>query len=233
MKALEEFDTELCVFELRYSPAYLLWDGTGSIWYAMLHANPELKLSTVQPNQQVFETDSLQMVLELAQMRVMARGPDAVEEVKKNASALLKFAADRLKIDAFSRAGFRLTKTKVCPSAKLAMAFVPADDASESRAFGTEASRTQFVKSAKYESEQAGLLAILRAEEREWNFNAPWESRSHLPKNMSYQDLSRKEWTVTVDSDYFTIGTVDRESFDVETWINQAVKSIQLHWSES
>jgi hypothetical protein len=196
------------------------------MWAAMLAVNPALKVNIAQPSQQVFETESIQITMELALLRVNGRGPQGIEDVAENASALLRIASERLRLDTFKRAGFRLIKSKTFESSSKALEFIQVKDDLEQNTFGVEGSKTMFVKSERFESTKAGIQATLRAEEREWNFTAPWESRPHLPSS-----LSRKEWVVIADADYYTIGAVDRESFDVKTWIMQAQKAIKRQWT--
>ena len=227
MKIIEELPLELCVFELRYNPMYILWDNMGSIWDSMIAANPALKLSVVQPNQQIFETESLQITLDISVLRVSGRGPNAIAEVANNANILFKIACDKVKLDSFTRAGFRFIKSKTFPSPAHALKFANIAGTEETAALGKEGKKIGFVTSTRFESDSAGLLAGLRVEEREWNFMLPWESRP-----LFSEKLSGKSWALVSDVDYYTIGVIAKESLDVEMWVNQAIKAIQLYWSE-
>lgn len=227
MKSFEDFNIELCVFELRYTDAFMLWDVVGSVWTAMISKNPSLKVSFVQPNKQVFETEALQLAVEISVLRVTSRGPQAIDEVAKNASWLTRITSEKAKIDSFKRAGFRLIQTKPFSTSKDALRFANIDEQETSMALGPDARKVGFTSSTRFETERNGLQAILKLEERDISFTVPWESRPFFPAS-----LTHKEWILVADVDYYTIGTIEQESLDVETWVRQASKAIQRHWSE-
>lgn len=226
MKSLNDLVIEFYTLELRFEPAFLLWDRTGFIWTSVLDVMPGLKLSTVQPNQQVFETDDLQLTLELSQLRVISRGENALEELIKSASALTARATEMLKIHTFKRAGFRTVHTREFSSIEGALRYVDYIGPDESQTLGKQAVRKGYAHSERFETETAGIQAILRIEERELNFSIPWEIR----RKLADLPLARKSWNVIVDNDYYTIGLVDREGFDVATWVSQAWNAIQAQW---
>lgn len=225
MNFIDELALEQCIFELRYNPAYLLWDRVGSIWSAMIAANPSLKASTVQASQQVFETETLKISLELSVLRVSGRGADAVDDVVKNAGRLIKCVCARIKIDSFTRAGFRMIRLKAFERSADAMRFAKMPNEGVT-VLGEGNRKVGVVNSMRYESEKAGIQATLRVEEREVSFQVPWESLPFLPVKRKMND-----YVLVLDSDYYTIGTVEQESFDAETWIRQASKTIQAQWS--
>ncbi len=158
-------------------------------------------------------------------MRVFGRGPDALDQIVKNASLLTEIVCERIKLDSFTRAGFRMIRVKAFDSPKEAADFagLPNDNTA---VLDGKNRRIGCVKSARHESENAGIQTALRVEERELSFKVPWESLPFLPSN-----LTRKETVVVLDSDYYTIGIVERESLDIDTWVRQAAKAIHSHWS--
>ena len=226
MISFDDLENELSTFELRFEPTFMLWDRAGTIWTMILDAVPDLKLSSVLPNQQVFETEDLQLVLELSVLRVNARGEKSLKTLIRSASALTDLATEILKIHSFKRAGFRTIHWREFPSIDTALKYVGDHGPGQSGALGKQAIRKALGHSNRFESETAGIQSALRVEEREWNFTVPWESRPHL----TGVSLSHKKWHVVVDNDYYTIGLVDRESFDVATWVDQAWNAIQAQW---
>jgi hypothetical protein len=225
MKSLDELPLDHCVFELRYNPAYLLWDRVGSIWSAMIAAHPSLKATTIQANQQIFETESLKLSLDISALRVSGRGPQAVDEVLKNGNSLTKLLCEKVRIDSFKRAGFRMIRLKAFDTPAEAMKFAGISNGGLAT-LGEKNWKVGFVNSVRYENDNAGFQTALRVEERELNFQAPWESLPFLPFKRELKD-----YVVVLDSDYFTIGIVEQESFDPETWVRQALKTIETHWS--
>ena len=225
MKSIDEMPVDHCVLELRFNPTYLLWDRVGSIWSAMIAANPSLKAAAIQANQQVFETESLQLTLEISVLRVRAREPNAVDEVVKNANSLIRIVCEKTKLDAFTRAGFRIIRIKAFETSAQALRFAQISN-EKSSAISSDNQTVGYAKSFRHESENSGIQSAVRVEERDVSFNVPWDSRPFLPSK-----LAQKEFVVVFDSDYYTIGIVDRDGFDTDTWVRQALKAIQSHGS--
>jgi hypothetical protein len=228
MKSLDALSIQQCVFELRYSNAYLLWDRVGSIWTAMVATNPNLKPTLIQPTQQVFEADTLQIHVDSASMRVVSRDAEGIDIVTKNSSRLYKIVCENAKLDRFTRAGFRLVQSKVFDAPAKAMNFLTSliSDQQNISVLGEESRKVGFVRGSRFETDKAGLLTSLRVEDREFNFAVPWDNRPQFQAKLAW-----KEWLVVADADYYTIGAIERESFDVETWVRQASVTIGNHWS--
>jgi len=227
MNLIENLELEVCVVELRFDPQYRLWDFVGWIWSSMIALNPSLKGAAIQPTQQSFESESLQLTLDTTVIRVSGRGPQAVEEVVKNAGWMVKIVCDRVKLESFSRVGFRQIRTKSFPTPAQAIRFANRPEEQEFAPIGIEASRVGFVDSSRFETEDAGLHVALKVEPREISFTLPWESRP-----FHRLDAAQKEWVLIADSDYYTIGIVEREALDVETWVRQACKAISGYWEK-
>ncbi|HTX77663.1 MAG TPA: hypothetical protein VMD29_15745, partial [Terracidiphilus sp.] len=103
----EELPLETLIFELRYEHAYLVWDNFGSIWSAVLSRNPALRVTMVQATRQVFDTDDIQLSMDDSALRVATRGPEALDNLVKNAATLTRVFSERAKVTSFKRAGFR------------------------------------------------------------------------------------------------------------------------------
>ena len=223
MHIAEELPLELCVFELRYNPAFLLWDRVGEVWTAMLHANPQLRVSSVQPNQQTFETKTVQIYLDISMVRVSARGPKAIGDLNDNMANMLDLVAEKLKLKSFTRAGFRVLRTREFPTAKEAMSFAGEPDGKSS--LDPDVTRVGFLQGSRFETKKFGLNRVFKVEEREINLLIPWDAQARVKV-----DTIQKKWILQADADYYTIGIVERESFDPKTWARQAVKTIRRFW---
>jgi hypothetical protein len=226
MQIVDDIPLELIVFELRYDHAFLMWDNVGAIWSSMVALNPSLRVSGIQPNQQIFESATLQMTLELTQIKVEARGSEALEELSKNAAKFVDLAASKLKLSSFSRAGLRMIRTKEFGSSSEALEFAGHGAHDDTCALSPFASKVAFGESSRFETERFGLQFALKVEEREFTFNVPWQASPYLPV-----PPSKKKWVVVADADYYTVGIIERESLDVETWVRQAWKTIRRQWS--
>jgi hypothetical protein len=132
-----------------------------------------------------------------------------------------------LRLSTFRRAGFRTIRSKEFDSTFEAVAFAGVGDGLASSVLGEGARRAGFQTADRYEMEGYGLLTSLRVEERETKVNVPWEARPLI--NFS----TKKKNYLVADADYYTIGTIENESFDVEAWIRQAVRLVRRHWSAS
>jgi hypothetical protein len=223
MQIADELPLEVCVLELRYNHVFLLWDRVGELWTAMLEANPQLKVSAAQPTQQTFETKTVQIYLDTAMVRVTARGPKAIEELSDSMVNMLALLAELLRLKSFTRAGFRVIRTREFPTAKEAMGF--AGEVEVKGSSDPEVTQVGFLQGSRFETEKFGLMRILKVEERELNFLVPWDAQSHVTV-----DISPKKWIVQADADYYTIGIVEQESFDPRTWVRQAMKTINRYW---
>jgi hypothetical protein len=221
MQILEDLSVESVVFELRYKPAYLLWDSVGGIWSKVVELNPSLESTTAQPNTQVFSNQDLQMTLELGQLKVATRGPKALELLIEKSKEFYDITTRILDVSTFTRAGFRIIRSKSFNDRAAIIKY--ADPQTPIPAPGTDkpAEMVGFQNTVRYEAETFGILATLRNEDREINVNMPWEV---LPYTTS---ISKKMPMLIADADYYTIGLIEKDLFDVGAWINQANKAIR------
>jgi hypothetical protein len=224
MPAIDDLELETVSFELRYSNSYLLWDTAGIIWSKMLGKHPELTSVSGAPNQQVFDADTLQLTLEVGSCKVVGRGPDAIDRVAAVAADFYPIVAQHLTLTSFTRAGFRLIKFKAFTNSEEAMAFAQENGLvalDTPKGFGN---KTAFATSHRFETETSGLFATLKIEEKQLNITIPWDGRFLL------QSVNSKRTLFIADADFYTIGVIDRETLDIETWIRQASKGIRRYW---
>jgi hypothetical protein len=225
----EDAETESVTIELRYPQALPLWDDSGKIWTRLRDSFPELKLNTAVPQQQIFESAQLRMVVELEAFRVTARNPKAEIRVAEAAQEMLETCSKYLHLSAFSRLGLRSIKVIKAPSSQDATAealkmlphHLPDSVAKSSKVM-------TFNASLRHETETLGLLASIRGEERELKAVFPWEVSYRLTPALTKQ--MEKEYVIVFDSDYFTVGTTERESLDITEWARQADRYIKKYW---
>jgi hypothetical protein len=224
MLDVDDLELESVAFELRFNNAYRLWDTSGLIWSEIASKHPELSVTNVQPNQQLFDTPNLQMSLELGLFRVISRGSDALDRVATISTDLYLALERHLGLTSFSRAGFRVVRSRSFETATEAISYCEGDRSDSQRPIKGLGPRVGFSSGNRYEGESSGLFATLKVEERNITINIPWEAIPYLAP------VKKKLTFVVADVDYYTIGTIDRETLDVATWQNQANKAIRRYW---
>jgi hypothetical protein len=225
MIEFDEFEIETVTFEVRYDPALMIWDRAGAIWTNVVSQFPELKWHNAAPTQQIFESRDVRAVVELEAMRVVCRGKDAIKRQVEVANAVLKSCSENLGISTFTRIGFReirIRKVDTLESALIDLGPIVPTPMLSSFIAGSKPKTV--VVSVKHEGEASGLTAGLKLDLRELKVTIPWEFKERL------SDAFPKELLLTLDSDYFTVGTTRREAFSVEDWAKQANRTIAKHW---
>jgi hypothetical protein len=231
MTEYDDFQTEQVTVELRYPAAVLLWDETGKIWSQVLGHFPELKPVTLVPNQQIFESVHLRVSTELEALRVLARGPKPEIRGAEVAQALFEICSKRLNLWTFNRIGLRVIRSRKFATIREATAdalLLLPDRIT--RSLRESAQITALNVGLRQETDVAGLIAGVRAEEREIKVNFPWEVANRVPEELAKQFT--KENVVIIDSDYYTIGATQAESLNLVEWSKQGERFIKKFWKE-
>nr|WP_320192251.1 hypothetical protein [uncultured Desulfobacter sp.] len=64
--AFSDFRLAKFILEIRYKPAYLLWDNSGQIWYQVKTIWPDIEVQTADPNKTFFKLgDDISLTVEL------------------------------------------------------------------------------------------------------------------------------------------------------------------------
>jgi hypothetical protein len=227
----DDFRSESVTIELRYPPAFALWDVAGRIWGEILGKFPDLRLASVMPNQQVFESPRLRGSVELEVCRFMSVPPKPEFQATEATQVMFEACARLLRFHEITRLGFRMVRTLPFPSAADSINFVqktmsvpllkPLDGGRRVTAFNL---------TEKQEDDTSGLTAIIRVEQREIKISFPWEIQGRLPSNVP--TTLEKEFLVVLDSDYFTTAPVEPEVVNISEWSRQATRSIKKYWKE-
>jgi hypothetical protein len=223
MLDLDEFVIQVLTFELRFENAYLLWDRAGEMASRFIDHDPAIRFVTAQPHQQIFETDDLHIVSELASLRVSSRGPNALKQLMDFGEVLALTTREVLRINTFTRVGFRNISRKVFPDRKTAVQTL----SHVSESFGETTDdweRVGMHLSDRLESESRGFSATIKVEQQEVNLTIPWEASNRIDFK------KQKEAVGILDSDYYTIGSVDHDAFNAETWIKFANRTVNQYW---
>jgi len=226
MLDFNSFKTDTATIELRFAPSFLMWDRSGALWTEIQSRFPELKYSNVQPSQQVFESKTLRVMLELESLRVITRGQGADKRVADVSEAIFRLASDKYKISTFTRLGFRDLRSQIFESKEDALSaskpFLPSAMAAN---LLPDAKIQHFQCAIRQEADNYGLNTSLRVEEREVKVAFPWEVAEYFPT------MPPKETVIVLDSDYYTIGTTERDSLNLEEWGKQASRTAKRYWN--
>lgn len=225
MLTFDDFSIDLLTFELRFDNAYLMWDRVGTYWTRLQATIPDLKLLSVQPNQQTMETKDAQIVLDLGLLRVSTRGPKAFALMTDYSQLVYQTGCDLLELSTFTRVGYRSVRTKVYKDKSLALAEVASFGPKMScHALGDNAHEVSFNLTGRFENDSSGLNATLKVEQREVKINVPWEALPHL------ENFTKNETVAYLDADFYTIGTTSRDALSADIWLRQADKLVKRHW---
>jgi hypothetical protein len=224
MSAITDLEVETVSFELRYNTSYLLWDASGAIWSRMVAKYTDLTSIGAAPNQQVFDMETIQLTLEAGLCKVVGRGQDAIDHVIKVAHDFYPIVAQHLSLSSFTRAGFRVINSRAFPNSEEAMAFAHETGQVSLNTPKGLGKKAGFIYAERFETETSGLFVNLKVEEKTLNITVPFDGRSLLGS------VKSKKTVFVADADYYTIGIIDRESLEVETWIRQATKVIRRYW---
>ena len=229
MSAFEDSRTESVTIELRYPPAFTLWDDSGKIWTRIKDRFPELRMNTAMPLQQIFESPQFRIFIELEVFRVTARNPKPEISAAGAAQEMLETCSKYLNLSVFSRLGFRQIRALKTPSLQDATAHALQMLPNHLRGSVAKSAKvTSFNAGLRHETETVGLLAAIRGEEREFKATFPWEVSDRLTPELTKQ--LGKEYVLIFDSDYYTVGTTERESLNIAEWARQAERYIRKYW---
>jgi hypothetical protein len=213
-------------FELRYDPAFLLWDTTGAIWQSTKRHFKTFKQHQVSPNEQTFTGDG-RFVLLVSLDRVVitdhiptGSAATAVDIMSSFSDLIVK----RLQIPVLNRIGTRIIHTLKCKSADEARKKVAEAmplNTPRSDFFGVRP--TSLSPNLKIEASDGELAYTvhIHASEKKFEFEPPPEFASlNLDKRTETMD------EVLLDMDFFTKKPMPTESFDARVWLNGWNKAV-------
>jgi hypothetical protein len=105
-----DFSLARTVYEVRYRPAYRLWDRAGAVAVGIDGILPDLKNKAAQPGQIVFASEKVAVSVELSLLRVITRRPTIAAKVEEHGAlcaTLERLVANVLELQQFDRVGAR------------------------------------------------------------------------------------------------------------------------------
>jgi hypothetical protein len=214
-------------FELRFDPAYLLWDTTGAMWQSVKRLFKTFKHQQVSPNETSFIGDG-RFVLTVSLDRAVitdhtpAGAASAAVEVMSTFSDIV---VSQLRIPVLNRIGTRVIHSIKCKSAEEARQ--KAAEAVPLSVAGNEffgISESTFSPHLKIDASdgELGYTVQLYISEKKFEFEPPPEFATAL-------NLDRRSETIDellLDMDFFTKKPMPIESFDARVWLNGWNKAI-------
>lgn len=67
---LDDFNLDSLTFEVRFEPAYELWDQAGAFWRRLTQIFPGIETHSIQPNVQTFRNRDVQLELNLTRLNI-------------------------------------------------------------------------------------------------------------------------------------------------------------------
>src|ERR1700733_2713715 len=163
---IDDFRNFSATCEIRYPPAFRIYDRTGEILELLRSDFTDLAVSTASPAQTAFTANEGSLVLELAAARFVARIQENRSAVfAKQCKAFLDTVIDRLGLRVFTRIGFRYILRKEFPdleAANQALAALRLVNLETTKRFNSSDSPTEVM--FRWEDTQTGTLLRLKAE---------------------------------------------------------------------
>lgn len=225
--SLSGFNLERAVFEIRYSPAYGLWDRSGTLWESVTERlqSPELKSVEAVPNKTFFKLGSdYELVAELDKARVVALSPNlSLSRFAELSTLFVRSLTEFLDLRILSRVGLRLILFAKYPEIQNAAAAILETgllQLPERRVFGAEDNPDRLECVVNWEGKATGVTARLSTQTREFEIGISPEMKYELPPNLQSK---YKYYGVGYDVDFFTTQHMEIGELNVVQWIGQYV----------
>jgi len=226
---LSDFKIHQAALELRYSPAFLLWDKAGTIWRKVASHYPELRARNVEPNTQSFRFyDRTDGIIQTEKCYITTFFPGNLDEFKKLSSIFFEEVLTKLEIISIDRIGFRLILEKKFNSQDDLLSFVSSSlksKPSKGKYFNIEGRLREFEHAMRWEDESKGCTARLKAVVLKVDIDAPRE----------FEDLSpvhSQRSILTADADMYTLLPVSVGKFSSVAIIEDWARLIRRDFSE-
>ncbi len=207
--------------EVRYPPAYLLWDRSGHLWSKLGLQFQGLRMLAAQPIETLFRLDSdVQFAARLENAALDAFKPNrTLTQFCEHAGRFFPLVVEMLEIAEFSRVGCRLMYTKEYPSVEEASAALLECGVlkwPEGKHFNHSGKPVRPEWAFRWADGETGVHIRLRVDERKYDFVPPLIWEGPLPDKKDHVAL-------TYDVDWYTEAPVLVTQLLFEDWIHQCV----------
>jgi hypothetical protein len=216
---------EKCVVEVKYDPAFSLWDRSGLIWQHALRKWPNLQNTAASPAETVFTLDrKFELKVELGQAHVIGVQPDrSLTSFAELTSEFMGLVSRSLEIQNYSRVGFRLIYFKEYPGkaeASEAMLSAGLLNIPPAPNFGVNGAPLFPEFTCRWEATGEGVTVRLKTEGKTFDFSPPIGTTELEPMHKDY-------FGVSFDIDYYTIGIVSISQLNITEWIPQLLHRVR------
>lgn len=220
-----QFKVRQGTLELRYSPAFLLWDRAGTIWQELHKRYPELRANVTQPSQQVMKVDnSSDAALQINTCNVTtAYPPTGFENFKLLAARFFQIVIATLEIETLERIGLRIIFERQFATREEAADFafnLTKYRPGKSKYLGIDGRAVDFDYAIRWEGEARGCMARIKT--------AQFKLDVEIPAGFEGVNSVHKEITiVNIDVDYYTLLQTHVGKFDGPTLIDDWYRLIR------
>jgi len=208
-------------FELRYTPAYLLWDRAGAVHTAALQKWHSLRVIRAEPGVTVFRLPpSSQITVTLERTTVETYKPDAnLLEFIELSHFYTENLVRELGVSEFLRIGTRLIYAKTFPTieeASQAILETRQVNVPAGKHFNIEGKGLYPEYTLRWEGEKTAVAVRLRAVGQKVEFDAPFAVEE-------IASVHTERFDAIFDVDHFTGAATPAGQFRCKDWIQQAV----------
>lgn len=211
-------------FEVRYAPAYLIWDRAGQIWADAVRRWPDFKPKDASPvTTRFWLSNRVEMLFQVQQAHVISVGPKIdLDEYISFCNSLIEQASGTLEVTSFTRIGLRHTFVK---------SFDTVNEASDAvlrtrilnfpggKHFGIEGRINNPDINFRIEDEHNGCSGRILSQSKKIAVEVP------LGEDIGVNDTERHEFIF--DCDYYTRADTLVGQFRAADWIRQAVRVVR------
>lgn len=212
-------------FEMRYEPAFALYDDSGKIWSGVRRKWPNLKPVEAQPNSSKFVVnDEAELGILIDKSHVIWPGSKFdSKKFSEYAEFVTAITTGTLDVTKFTRLGLRQIFIKRFPNAKEAndaifeSGLLKVPDAT---LFGVDGQLKNAEFGFRNETDSVGWYAKIFARSRKFNLEPPLGDED-IPK------IDEEFFEVVFDVDYYTIATTAAGKFKADDWVSQGQRLIR------
>lgn len=222
MTAFSSFYKRQLTVELRYEPAYLIWDRAGTMWSEIARSFKNFKHTQVSPNLVVFQGDDrFDIAVGLERLAITDLEPHSTEKTAGLCDDIADLVTQFLNIGVLNRVGMRAQhaiKAETLDDAKRMVREFDLIAVPSVSLFSIEPKNVAPVYKIEVDDGEMGYIAQLYAEERKLEFT---------PKaNMKMDPIHQSVCELVLDIDCFTKKSVRLESFNLGKWMSSWQKAI-------
>ena len=217
---LGDFSLRHASLEVRYPPAYQMWDHSGALWTELIEEFPELTLGQAAPNDVLFRSKSkFEVGIKLESANVQYSKPQkTLGDFIGVCDALFRAIDRHLAVTLFNRVGCRLIYEQKCESlldAQAKMRTLAIVQAPPGPHFGIKSPATPEISIHLKEGPEGVSIRISATEDR-LSVELPLAWGGEAVKNLSRTD-------VLFDIDQYLNGPILPSQFSVRDWIKERI----------